>query len=89
MKDQGVDSLNVTEYGTLDTILNGVSAGLGVSLLPRSSVKKAEQRGEITILSLPDPYRRLEVGFVHSRSKHLSGALGALILMMTKQGPEQ
>ncbi|QLG36787.1 LysR family transcriptional regulator [Paenibacillus sp. E222] len=85
LKDQGVHTLNVTEYGTLDTIMNGVSEGIGVSLLPRSSVTKAEGRGEVTVLSLPDPYRRLEVGFVHSRSEHLYGALGALVQMITNQ----
>lgn len=89
LKDQGVHTLNVTEYGTLHTIMNGVSAGLGVSLLPRSSVSKAEHRGEVTVLSLPDPYRRLEVGFVYSRSKHLSGALDALVQMIMKKESEQ
>ncbi|MGC5775797.1 LysR family transcriptional regulator [Paenibacillus pabuli] len=85
LQDQGVHILNVMEYGTLDTILNGVSAGLGVSLLPRSSVTRAEHRGEVAVLSLPDPYRRLEVGFVHSRSEHQYRALGALVQMMTNQ----
>lgn len=84
MKDQGIHTLNIMEYGTLDTILNGVSAGLGVSLLPRSSVTKAESRGEIAVLSLPDPYCRLEVGFVYSRGEHISSALCALVEIITE-----
>jgi DNA-binding transcriptional LysR family regulator len=84
LKDQGIHTLNIMEYGTLDTILNGVSAGLGVSLLPRSSVTKAESRGEIAVLSLPDPYCRLEVGFVYSRGEHISSALNALVEIITE-----
>lgn len=84
MRDQGIHSLSVMEYGTLDTILNGVSAGLGVSLLPRSSVTKAELRGEIAVMSLPDPYYRLEVGFVYSRGEHISSALSALVQIITE-----
>ncbi|MEK3706420.1 LysR family transcriptional regulator [Paenibacillus sp. FSL R7-0198] len=84
LKDQGIHTLNIMEYGTLDTILNGVSAGLGVSLLPRSSVTKAEIRGEIAVMSLPDPYCRLEVGFVYSRGEHISSALNALVEIITE-----
>ncbi|WP_339786088.1 LysR family transcriptional regulator [Paenibacillus sp. FSL R7-0313] len=84
LKDQGIHTLNIMEYGTLDTILNGVSAGLGVSLLPRSSVTKAESRGEIAVMSLPDPYCRLEVGFVYSRGEHISSALSALVQIITE-----
>ncbi|WP_340027468.1 LysR family transcriptional regulator [Paenibacillus sp. FSL H7-0940] len=86
LKDQGIHTLNIMEYGTLDTILNGVSAGLGVSLLPRSSVTKAELRGEIAVMSLPDPYCRLEVGFVYSRGEHISSALSALVEIITEPG---
>ncbi|WP_342554339.1 LysR family transcriptional regulator [Paenibacillus sp. FSL R7-0652] len=87
LKTQGVHSLNVMEYGTLATIIDGVTAGLGVSLLPRSSVVQAASRGEVEIVSLPDPYSRLEVGFVYARGEHSSNALQALVEIMTV--PEQ
>lgn len=83
LKTQGVHSLNVMEYGTLDTIIHGVSSGLGVSLLPRSSVAQAAARGEVDIVSLPDPYSRLEVGFVYAYGEHSSNALQALVEIMT------
>ncbi|MGQ8875423.1 LysR family transcriptional regulator [Paenibacillus sp. TSA_86.1] len=83
LKTQGVRSLNVMEYGTLGTIIDGVTAGLGVSLLPRSSVAQAAARGEVDIVSLPDPYSRLEVGFVYAHGEHISNALRALVEIMT------
>lgn len=87
LKTQGVHSLNVMEYGTLDIIIHGVSSGLGVSLLPRSSVVQAASRDEVHLVSLPDPYSRLEVGFVYAHGEHRSNALQALVEIMTI--PEQ
>lgn len=84
LRTQGIQSLNVMEYGTLDTIIHGVSAGLGVSLLPRSSVTTAERSGQISIFSVPEPYCRLEVGFVYSHGEHISSALHALVDIMTE-----
>jgi len=83
LHSRGVHTLNVMEFGTLNTILSGVSAGIGVSLLPRSSVVQAELRGEVSVIALPEPYCRLEVGLVHARSEHLSAALRGLLEMMT------
>ncbi|MFS0722600.1 LysR family transcriptional regulator [Paenibacillus sp. 1P07SE] len=84
MLENGIDNPVVVDYGTLDTIRNGVSAGLGVSLLPRSSVSKLEERGELSLISLPDRYRSLEVGFVYSRSECSTGALRMLISLMNR-----
>ncbi|WP_145409688.1 LysR family transcriptional regulator [Paenibacillus xylanexedens] len=82
LRDQGVQTIHVTEYGTLDNIIHGVSAGLGVSLLPRSTVVQAQSRGEVHIYSLPEPYCRLEVGFIYSHSEHLSGAMRAWLSLL-------
>lgn len=82
LRDQGVPTIQVTEYGTLDNIIHGVSAGLGVSLLPRSTVVQAQSRGEVHIYSLPEPYRRLEVGFIYPHSEHLSGAMRAWLSLL-------
>lgn len=87
LKTQGIRALHIIDYGTLDTIIHGAATGLGVSLLPRSSVAQAAFRGEIVILPVPDPYSRLEVGFVYSRGEHISSALHALIEIMAE--PEQ
>ena len=64
LQEQGIDRPNITEFGTLNTIINGVAEGLGISLLPRSAVIKAQERGELEIMSLPAAYRKLEVGFI-------------------------
>lgn len=65
LNESGMSSYKIMEYGTLDVILSGVSAGLGVSMLPQSSISKAEEAGVITSHRLPEGYRDLQVLFVY------------------------
>nr|WP_240472925.1 LysR family transcriptional regulator [Paenibacillus sanguinis] len=79
LKEKGISSYEVREFGTMEVIINGVSAGLGVSLLPRSSVLNAEKAGKIASYALPEQYRRLEVGFIYRAGQIYSAALAALL----------
>lgn len=79
LKEKGISSYEIREFGTMEVIVNGVSAGLGVSLLPRSSVTFAEEAGRISSHSLPEHYRKLEVGFIYPSREIHSAALTELI----------
>lgn len=79
LKEKGISSYEVREFGTMEVIINGVSAGLGVSLLPRSSILNAEKAGRITSYALPEQYRKLEVGFIYRAGQIYSAALLALV----------
>lgn len=68
LNESGMSSYKIMEYGTLDVILSGVSAGLGVSMLPQSSISKAEEARVITSHRLPEGYRDLQVLFVYRRN---------------------
>ncbi|WP_339174521.1 LysR family transcriptional regulator [Paenibacillus sp. FSL H7-0943] len=82
LNESGMSSYKIMEYGTLDVILSGVSAGLGVSMLPQSSISKAEEAGVITSHRLPEGYRDLQVWFVYRRNAVFSSALSKLIQMI-------
>lgn len=79
LRGAGITDYRIMEFGTLAVILDGVSAGLGVSLLPRSSVAKMEEDGRILSHTLPVEYRALEVRFVCRKSVRHSSALVRLI----------
>lgn len=73
LQDFDVNHHEIKPFGTLEVIVNSVSAGLGVSLLPYSAVKAAEQAKRISCHSLPEQYRKLEIGFVYrSESSHFT-----------------
>ncbi|WP_339826154.1 LysR family transcriptional regulator [Paenibacillus sp. FSL R7-0163] len=82
LNESGMSSYKIMEYGTLDVILSGVSAGLGVSMMPQSSISKAEEAGVITSHRLPEGYRDLQVLFVYRRNAVFSSALSKLIQMI-------
>ncbi|AZK45390.1 LysR family transcriptional regulator [Paenibacillus lentus] len=86
LRGTGLASYQIMEFGTLAVILDGVSTGLGVSMLPRSSIAKAEEKGIIASHRLPEEYRDLQVWFVHRHDSTYSSALSRLIqLVETKQ----
>ncbi|APB78073.1 MULTISPECIES: LysR family transcriptional regulator [Paenibacillus] len=84
LSEAGVAAYQVMEFGTLEVILGGVASGLGVSMLPQSSIAKAEGAGSIVSHRLPKKYRKLEVWFVHRRDSVYSSALSGLLHWMKK-----
>lgn len=85
LNESGIGSYHIMEFGTLEMILSGVSAGIGVSLLPRSSVRKAEEAGLIASHLLPEEYRDLQVWFVFRRNAFFSSALSRLLEMIEQK----
>ncbi|TCZ75972.1 LysR family transcriptional regulator [Paenibacillus albiflavus] len=82
LRGTGLTTYQIMEFGTLAVILDGVSAGLGVSMLPRSSIAKAEEKGIIASHRLPEEYRALQVWFVHRHDSIYSSALTRLIQLL-------
>lgn len=80
--ENGFTSYQIMEFGTLEVILSGVSSGLGVSLLPKSSIVKAEESGTIASHRLPEGYRNLEICFVHRQDSIYSSALLKLVQLI-------
>ncbi|MGM1047401.1 MAG: LysR family transcriptional regulator [Bacillota bacterium] len=82
LHENGFTSYQIMEFGTLEVILSGVSSGLGVSLLPKSSIVKAEESGTIASHRLPEGYRNLEICFVHRQDSIYSSALLKLVQLI-------
>lgn len=84
LQEEHQQSLNSMEFGTLEAILGGVSAGLGVSLVTRSSVKTWEEAGKISVLPIPEKYRRSVVSFVFRRDLFRTSAFNAFVELMSR-----
>jgi DNA-binding transcriptional LysR family regulator len=67
LREENMGPLNIMEFGTLEAIMGGVAAGLGVSLLTRSSVRNWEAAGKVRCFRIPDRYRNSVVSFVYRR----------------------
>jgi DNA-binding transcriptional LysR family regulator len=75
----GVVGVRLLEFGTLDTILGCVSAGLGVTLLPKAAVERAQRDGRIAVHQLPASEARVETLFIRRRDTFVSSALAAFL----------
>ncbi|MFS0838406.1 LysR family transcriptional regulator [Paenibacillus sp. 1P03SA] len=64
---EGVEARHMIEFGTLEAIIGGVSAGLGVSLLPRSSISRIVQAREVYLHPIPEEFREINVVFVYRK----------------------
>ena len=80
----GVDLLNEMEFGTLDGILGCVSAGLGITMLPKSVVERSALRRKVTAHALPNEVSQVDVRFITYKSRVRSTALERFMDVITK-----
>jgi len=76
---KGVRQPIIMEFGTLEAIIGGVTAGLGISLLSKSVIQKHEEEGRVRSHALPDSLRYMKTDFIIRRDSFVSSALQALI----------
>ncbi|MER0467986.1 LysR family transcriptional regulator [Bacillus cabrialesii subsp. cabrialesii] len=74
LEEAGVQHQKIIEFGTLEAIVRGVSAGLGTALLPKSAVDCYEQRTNVWIHQLPAAYQDLEILFIYRKDFFITNA---------------
>ena len=75
----GIDMLIEMEFGTLDGIIGCVSAGLGMTMLPRSVIEQSSLRKKVRIHYLPREVSQIETLFITSKTPMRSNALERFI----------
>ncbi|CAG7619479.1 HTH-type transcriptional regulator GltR [Paenibacillus solanacearum] len=71
------------DFGSLEVILGCVYAGLGISLLPRSVVARAEQLYALSCQELPEAYGRVPTCFIHRKDVTPTLAVQLFLNMLT------
>ncbi|MCM3112312.1 LysR family transcriptional regulator [Lederbergia lenta] len=79
LRDEQVTTSKFMELGTLETILGSVYSGLGVSFVPRSSVKYHEERGFIQCHSISKEYSKIKTVFIRNKEAFLTASLEKFI----------
>ena len=75
----GLNQPVIMEFGTLEAIIGGVSAGLGVSLMPRSVIHKLEEDGAVRTHAIPESIRYIKTEFITRKDSFMSSALQAFM----------
>jgi DNA-binding transcriptional LysR family regulator len=76
---QGIATGRVMELGTLENIIGCVSAGLGVTLLPRAVIDVQSAHGTIRAHKVPGDDCRVQTLFIRRRDSFVSSALSAFL----------
>jgi DNA-binding transcriptional LysR family regulator len=72
------------EMGTLDGMIGCVAADMGVTLLPRAVVERADASGNIRIHALSAAQSRVDTLFIQRRSAHQYSALRGFAACLNK-----
>lgn len=78
-KDENIVPKKVMEFGTLETILSSVVAGLGITFIPKSAVSHLEARGLIQCHLLPPQYSEIKTVFIRRSNTYLTATVERFI----------
>jgi DNA-binding transcriptional LysR family regulator len=73
----------IMEFGTLETIIGGVIAGLGISLLPKSVIHKQAEEGLVRLHELPISIRYIQTEFITRKDSFVSSSLSAFYELLS------
>jgi LysR family transcriptional regulator, cell division regulator len=76
---RGIVGVRCLEFGTLEAIFSCVSAGLGVTLLPRALLGSVWDRRRVGIHTLPNAEKWVDTVFIRHREAYASSALRAFL----------
>jgi len=76
---RGVTNLRQLEFGTLEAIYACVSAGIGITLLPKRLTEKVWRDGRVAVHKLPSAESRVDTVFIRRRDAYVSAALDAFL----------
>ncbi len=83
LKEHGATVSVVTEFDNIETIKRSVEAGLGVSILPQTSVKnEAKAKALVSVALLDGPYTR-SIAIIHRKGRELGPTVEAFMRLIT------
>lgn len=75
LHDEGIINPKIMEFGTLETILGSVMAGLGITIVPKSTIHHLEVDGSIQVYCIPEKYSKITTLFIHRADSFLTNPL--------------
>lgn len=69
----------VMEFGTYETIIGGVTAGIGMTILPKSAVRQLAESGQIHMHPVPKPYRDVTTMFIRRKDAAMTSTMQSFL----------
>ncbi|MBP2636353.1 MAG: LysR family transcriptional regulator [Firmicutes bacterium] len=85
VKSQGIYNMRVMEFNNLNSIIEGVIAGLGVSFVPLSAILNYENKGLLKAITVPALYNLTKTFLIRHKDCLLTNALDKFIELITQE----
>jgi DNA-binding transcriptional LysR family regulator len=79
LEEARVQEQKIIEFGTLESIIRGVSAGLGTALLPKSAIDCSVHDQNVYIHQLPVSYQDMTIVFIYRKDFLITSAFQRFI----------
>lgn len=79
MKVEGIIPRKVMEFGTFGTIIGSVAAGIGITVIPQSTVTELVEKQVVEEHSLPAPYCDITTIFIWRKDSYITRSLAHFI----------
>jgi LysR family transcriptional regulator, cell division regulator len=79
---RGVQTAQPLEFGSLETIIGCVAAGVGVTLLPKAVVAPIAREGRVITHALPPNEARVDTVFIRRAETRVTSALAAFLAVV-------
>lgn len=85
---EGILPIKIIEFGSVEAMIGGVMAGMGISLLPLSIVEKYQENGQLMIHPLPEAYSIVDTVFIRRHDVLMSNALQSFLNILSQETKE-
>lgn len=84
MKVEGIVPKQIMEFGTFGTIIGSVAAGIGMSILPESSVAQYVADKHVFAHAIPAPFQDITTVFIRRKDVYITNTLQSFIDEITR-----
>ncbi|MCY7787837.1 LysR family transcriptional regulator [Bacillus inaquosorum] len=79
LQDEGLLPNRILEFNILETILNSVALGLGITVVPESAVRHLSTAGKVYCHPLPEKYSCISTVFIRHKDAYLTNSMRSLL----------
>lgn len=79
LKDEGLLPKRIMEFNILETILNSVALGLGITIVPQSAVEHLSTTGKVHCHPIPKQYNNISTVFIRRKDEYMSNSMRSFL----------
>ncbi|MEN1986733.1 LysR family transcriptional regulator [Paenibacillus hubeiensis] len=79
LKAEGIIPRKVMQFGTLETIIGSVAAGIGITIVPKSSVSPWINDGKLHAYCIPEPFNNVSTVFIRRKDIFYTNTLRSFV----------